>query len=413
MNSTHSPVKALLALKIYCEEEGFKGWDPYDGLNSKLFQLSPFKFWNIARFILIQGLKRSPYNLRKLLLVPKGYNPKALALFLSAYCNLYLLAKQGDVRFGSLKVLSERITQLANLLVSLKNDSYSGSCWGYNFDWQSRAFFLPSNTPTVVVTSFAVEALLSAYEITGNDKYLNTALSSANFVCDDLNRIQKPGGYFMFSYSPLDHQAVYNATLLGSKILSLIYAYTDDSSIKYLAQKSVYSVCEYQNDNGSFPHSDQVGNSWRDSFHTGFKLESLEAYRTLCHDNSVQTAIESGFEYWVSNYFDTDTGFAFYYDRAKSPDLVDLHCAGQALATFYKLGKVDEYVSLVDKIAQWPIDNMQSDNGYFYFQIVRNKINKIPYMRWPNAWMLYGLSYFLLGKLNDSKNTRDCSFSSY
>jgi rhamnogalacturonyl hydrolase YesR len=167
----------------------------------------------------------------------------------------------------------------------------------------------------------------------------------------------------------------------------------------------VYAVCEYQNENGSFPHSDQVGNSWRDSFHTGFKLESLEAYRTLCHDNSVKTAIESGFEYWVSNYFDTDTGFAFYYDRKKLPDLVDLHCAGQALATFYKLGKVDEYVNLVDKIAQWPVDNMQSDNGYFYFQKVRNKINKIPYMRWPNAWMLYGLSYYLLGKLNDNTNT--------
>ena len=22
-------------LKQYCEDEGFKGWDPYDGLNSK------------------------------------------------------------------------------------------------------------------------------------------------------------------------------------------------------------------------------------------------------------------------------------------------------------------------------------------------------------------------------------------
>ena len=28
---------ALLKLKKYCEKENFKGWDPYDGLNSKIF----------------------------------------------------------------------------------------------------------------------------------------------------------------------------------------------------------------------------------------------------------------------------------------------------------------------------------------------------------------------------------------
>ena len=34
---------SFLALKDYCESEKFKGWDPYDGLNSKLFQLSPLR----------------------------------------------------------------------------------------------------------------------------------------------------------------------------------------------------------------------------------------------------------------------------------------------------------------------------------------------------------------------------------
>ena len=29
-------------LKLYCEAEGFKGWDPYDGLNSKVFQALPW-----------------------------------------------------------------------------------------------------------------------------------------------------------------------------------------------------------------------------------------------------------------------------------------------------------------------------------------------------------------------------------
>ena len=54
-------------LKSYCEKEQFKGWDPYDGLNSKIFSALPFKHWDLARLAWIQGFKRSPINFRKLL----------------------------------------------------------------------------------------------------------------------------------------------------------------------------------------------------------------------------------------------------------------------------------------------------------------------------------------------------------
>ena len=64
--------KAFISLKEYCEAEDFKGWDPYDGLNSKIFQATPLKHWDIARLVWIQCFKRSPINFRKLLLVPKA-----------------------------------------------------------------------------------------------------------------------------------------------------------------------------------------------------------------------------------------------------------------------------------------------------------------------------------------------------
>ena len=46
-NITHS----FLQLKSYCEKEQFKGWDPYDGLNSKVFNAIPFL--NISGIYLI------------------------------------------------------------------------------------------------------------------------------------------------------------------------------------------------------------------------------------------------------------------------------------------------------------------------------------------------------------------------
>ena len=33
---------SFLKLAKYCEDADFKGWDPYDGLNSRLFQAIPF-----------------------------------------------------------------------------------------------------------------------------------------------------------------------------------------------------------------------------------------------------------------------------------------------------------------------------------------------------------------------------------
>lgn len=388
--------KSFTSLKSYCEKENFAGWDPYDGLNSKIFNFTLLKYWNLARIAWIQGFKRSPINFRKILIVPKQHNAKGIALFLNGYCNLYRLAKAGDTRFGTKEEIRDQIDELALLLLAMQNKDYSGACWGYNFDWQSRAFFLPINTPTVVATSFVVEALLKAYEITKNETYYKTAISSAEFIKNDLNRIEKEDGLFMFSYSPLDDRAVYNATLLGSKTLALIYHYTKENELKELAYKSVKAVCKEQNEDGSFPHSDQVGQKWRDNFHTGFKLESIQFYQNYCEDNSFDSTIEKGFEYWIENFFDPKTGFSYYYDRDMNPTLVDLHCVAQALSTFDKLERFNENEELINKITSWAIENMQDKKGYFYFQKKKNKINKTQYMRWPNAWMFYGLSYYLL-----------------
>ena len=138
--------KSFKSLINYCEKNNFKGWDPYDGLNSEIFSLTPLKNWDIARLIMIQAFKRNPINLRKLALIKKGYNPKGLALILSGYCNLY---KRHDFyncnSFGTKSHILSKINYLSNLLIELSSKGYSGSCWGYNFDWQARRIFFSQN----------------------------------------------------------------------------------------------------------------------------------------------------------------------------------------------------------------------------------------------------------------------------
>src|SRR6476620_5510203 len=97
------------SLKAYCEKEEFKGWDPYDGLTSSVFQSLPFIRNNrLARLAWIQFFKRSPINLRPLFQVKKSYNSKGLALFLTGYCHLFKMEGKKEY-LDRIHFLSEKL----------------------------------------------------------------------------------------------------------------------------------------------------------------------------------------------------------------------------------------------------------------------------------------------------------------
>ena len=393
-----SIINSFLLLKNYCEREQFKGWDPYDGLNSRVFQFLPFlKKSAICRLIVIQGFKRCPVNLRRMVLVPKEYNAKGIGLFLSGYCNLYKAVEkwpQLAEKIGTAEEIKEMVEKLAELLISLQSEGYSGACWGYNFDWQARRLFLfPKNTPTVVATNFCATALMEAYEVTGNENYLKIALSAADFILKDLHRAKYNDG-FLFSYSPLKgNDTVFNASLLGSKLLAYCYNYTGKREYKEEARASVFACCEAQGDDGSWVYGMLPVQGWIDSFHTGYNLDGLIAYEEQTGDKSFHGNIEKGFDFYIKNFFEED-GCPKYYHARKFP--IDIHCPGQLLITLCRLHKLNDYRELVEKVLMWTVDNMQDKRGYFYYQLKSGISSKISYMRWSNAFMFNALSFYVL-----------------
>jgi hypothetical protein len=381
-------------LKSFCEKEQFKGWDPYDGLNSRIFNALPFNKSALCRLIMIQTFKRNPINLRRLFLIPKEFNAKGLGLFLSAYCDLYNLPENEQIKIGISKVeVKNKIVLLANKLLEMKSKNYSGACWGYNFDWQARRLFLfPKNTPTVVATSFVASALMNAYEVTRNIQYLDVALSSANFIINDLGRTQKKEG-FLFSYSPLEgNNTVYNASLLGSKLLSLCYKYTNNKEYISLARESVLACCNEQKPDGSWLYGELSVQNWVDSFHTGYNLDAIKVYQECSDDMSFNENIELGFKYYVKNFFEKD-GCPKYYNNRKYP--IDIHCPAQLIMSLDSLNKFDENKQLASRVIEWSVNNMQDKEGFFYYQKRKGLSSKIPYMRWSQAFMFKAMSTYL------------------
>jgi hypothetical protein len=81
-----------------------------------------------------------------------------------------------------------------------------------------------------------------------------------------------------------------------------------------------------------------------------------------------------------------------YYNRKTYP--IDIHSAAEGIIVFTRLRELDaKNLDWAKRIALWTITNMQDPKGYFYFQKHRHYCNRIPYMRWSQAWMFKALVY--------------------
>jgi len=378
-------VTSFCKLKSYCEAENFKGWDPFDGLNSRLFRRFPYiNKNNYARLAWIQLFKKCPINLRKLVLIEKGYNPKGLGLFLSGYCNLYRINRDEEYL--------EKIRYFIEKIMSLEVKGWSGSCWGYNFDWQARAFFHPKNTPTVVASVFVGYALLDAYEILKEDRLLNTSRSICEFILKDLNRTYDKNGNYVFSYSPLDKSSIFNASLLGSKLLSRVYSYTKENNLISEARKSVEFCCSHQKEDGSWTYGILPFHQWIDNFHSGYNLECISEYQKYSGDATCQENLEKGLNYYLKTFF-TSKGEPKYYHNSLYP--IDIHAPAQLITTLVRLNGFEKNIDLINNVAGWAVENMQDNKGFFYYQLRKRFSCRIPYIRWAQGWMFYALSLYL------------------
>jgi len=137
----------------YCRSNNWAGWDPYDALNSRLFDASGFLDSKWPRLVLTQLFKRSPVNLRALFQVPKTVNAKAVSLFLRSAIILEKLGISSEALIG----------ELFGKLTELRSPGKSHWCWGYSFPWQTRTIVVPRGGPNLVCTTFVANALLDLY----------------------------------------------------------------------------------------------------------------------------------------------------------------------------------------------------------------------------------------------------------
>src|SRR6266480_6487675 len=105
----------------YCRAQGLAGYDPYDGLNSRLFQATPFKRSRFARLAWTQFHKRSPINFRSLVGIPRERNAKGVALF--------ALAALAEYRRTQTKEAELEARELLDDLMWMRLKGLKGAAW--------------------------------------------------------------------------------------------------------------------------------------------------------------------------------------------------------------------------------------------------------------------------------------------
>ncbi len=371
--------KSLNDLLNYIESENYKGWDPYDTLNSFV----KFKFFGtFVAAVAIQFQKRNPVNIRPLLRIKKGYNPKGIGLLLKAYCILY--SKTSN------KGYLEKASYLFFWLKNNYSKGYSGYAWGYNFDWASPGSYLKAYTPSVVVTSFVTDGIFEYYKITNDSSAREILLSAANYIRNDIPRTEFLEGV-CFSYTHTNTDCCYNASLLAAEVLARANSISPNSEDVCLVKKAVEFVISKQKSDGCWYYSFNPNtNTERKQidFHQGFVLVSLYNIKKLVplNQDSIDIAVVKGLEYYRKNQFFSNGQSVWRIPKVWP---VDIHNQSQGIITFALLKEYnDMHMVFGGKISEWTIDNMQSRKGYFYYKMYKHYKIRTPFMRWSQAWML-------------------------
>lgn len=382
---------SLNNLSSYVERQKYIGFDPYDGLNSKIFDSLRNKW---IKYFIMQSNKELPINLRNFFGIKKGLDIKGLGLFANSY---FILSKLKDIENRSKFFKQKGNKILQYLLKKSLIKKYGNHCWsGHYFKTQGTTGSHNPTKPEIISTSVCGNAFFKHFQITSDIKSLEILNSIEKFYLKYLFKENNNKPYF--NYYPMkikNNRIVYNASAVGISLLSKI---TTELSTKILITQMMDLLISSQKPTGEWYYSiDQKTGIERKQidFHQGFMLDSLYDFikYTKPENEKYLKALIKGAEFYKNEQFLPDGRCKWRLPRVWP---IDIHNQAQGIITFCKLSEFNpEYLDFSKTITKWTIENLQDESGYFYYQKWPFFTNKIQYMRWGQAWMMLALATLL------------------
>lgn len=372
--------------KLYqwVQEERYYGWDIYDALNSDLIRSlrNPY-----LKIIITQLNKYSFINFRHVLGINKGIDLKGIALFSQAYSKLYKLTRLEKYRDELIKCLS--IIESGSLKHKYGYDCWSSHYFSYISADKSE---LTPDTPDIIGTSQAIVALVEGYKILKQSPPKEMAVNGVNFIINNLIEEENDDYFLNYTLTKNDN-IVFNATAQGLEAISHVLQICDNQHFVQMGEKFVNFLIKSQLKNGSWAYSIYKNGHVRNQldFHQGYIIDGLLSALPFYERNEkLKHSLAKGAKFYRESLFHNN-GTSYYRYPLAYP--VDIHNQAQGIITFSKISTIDlAYLDFSKRITAWTISNMQSEAGFYYYQKWPLFLNKIPYMRWGQAWMMLALS---------------------
>jgi polysaccharide biosynthesis protein VpsJ len=353
-------------------QAGYSGWDPFDGLNSKVFAATPLNSWPLARLAWTQLFKRMPLNLRKVARVPKTANPVTIAL-----------AAEIERRQGNQSNAFELVETLLNMATVSKDPDEFG--WGYPFPWQAKAFYVARHEPNIIATAYALRELSHWQHV---PEVQDAIVRASKHIVQAYSR-QTSANRRYIAYVKGSDTIVHNANLWGAHSLALGGVLTRNSAWLELAQLAAQFSLKAQRGDGSWAYGEASHHKFTDGFHTGYVLETLHRIDRLLPSLTAKAQIRTGLDYYLKNLVEID-GTAKYYADSRYP--IDANAAAQAIITLDILQLPEKREGIAFGIMQAAIRNLWIEKfGYFAYQRTTKYRNGIEYPRWTQIWLALAL----------------------
>lgn len=377
----------LNKLTDYLEAHNYKGLEPYDV--SGLKYLNFMRRSRVSHVLLTQLMRLCPSEAVWLWLGAKEREiSKAMILFARGYLRLY-------EAFRDRKYL-EKASWFLSWLEQNCSPEYDSFCVGGNFDLQMKSYHAGKHSPSPMLTAYAVDTFLDAFELTSESGLLDTAARGVDFLLDDL-----PIGYvdernIYFSYVPNGLIFVPNVPAIVAGTLAHYYKFTVDERALSHAVKALRYVVKAQLPDGSWLYA--PGSNYVDSFHTGFVLESLYKFQKYTGRNDFEAAFRKGLEFYENTFFSKEgvPRHKIILGVPKNADSlltkIDIRDCAQGIILFSQLsGLSSSYLDSARQLASWTIKDFRDSKGHFYYQKTLFHSIKVPFIR-SQAWMLCALS---------------------
>jgi len=346
--------------------------------------LRPLTFGNLLLDrILLQLIRQSPLNLRPLLGVRPLPSTKGRGYMAWGYLTMLKTTGQQQYRNKAVNCL--------DWLIKNKSPRYKNYSWANHFDFAGRGGMYTKHESIIVWTSLIGQAFLDAYEILNEEKYLEVGRG----VCEWIMEVprEKTDSGVCLSYLAYTQSSIHNSNMLGAAMLARGAKITGNQKYLEAAREAMRYSCSRQLPNGAWYYAEEPNHHWIDNFHTGYNLDSLKSYIECTGDDEFNKNLEFGFNYYKTTFFE-NSGRPKYYNNRAYP--IDSQCASQAIETLANFSEYDESsLELAAKVAKWTIENMQDQDGHFYYRQYPFIKAKTPMLHWAQATTYKALTSLL------------------